>query len=167
MRRITTVAALLAAAALTLLAGGTALADGGKGVAVKPLQPKPGDVITVKGDQLGANSEVEVRVIGAGGVNVDLGEVKADAAGDFSAEFRLPADLAVGTYQVQARGAETVTTQITVRGAGSASAESEMGQAPVLRSRPFGQSAILIVLFGVLAGLGIFFAQTARREATP
>lgn len=165
MKRITYVTALLAAGALVLLGGGAARADGGTGVAVKPLQPKPGDVITVKGDQLGANSVVEVRVIGPGGVNIDLGEVKADAAGDFTAEFTLPANLAVGTYQVQARGAETATTQITVRSAGAGDTGDEMAPAPVLRSRPRGESIVLVALFGALAGLGIFFAQTANRKA--
>lgn len=159
-------APLLAAASVILLSGSAALADGGKGVAVRPLQPRPGDVITVKGDQLGANREVEIRVVGAGGVNVDLGEVQADAAGDFTAEFRLPTDLAVGTYQVQARGAETVTAQITVRGTGATSADAEMGQAPVLRTRPRGESIVLVAIFGVLAGIGILFAQTAHRKAS-
>ena len=165
MNRSRFLATLLVVGALALVGGGPALADGGKGVAVKPLQPKPGDVITVKGDQLGANSEVEVRVLGPGGVNIDLGEVRADAAGDFTAEFRLPADLAVGVYQVQARGAETVTTQITVRGAGAAGADAALGQEPALRTRPVGQAAVLVALFGALAALGIIFAQTANRKA--
>lgn len=164
MKRVTLIAAFVAAGALTLLGGGTASADGGTGVSVKPLTPRPGEVITVKGDRLGANSEVEVRVIGPGGVNIDLGEVKADAEGDFTAEFTLPANLAVGTYQVQARGAETATTQVTVR-SGAAGDEGGAMAEPVLRSRPFGESAALVAIFGVLAGVGIFFARTAHREA--
>lgn len=166
MKRIMLATAMLAIAALYLLGSVVAHADGGKGVAVKPLTPKPGDVITVKGDLLGPNSEVEVRVIGPGGVNIDLGEIRADAEGDFTAEFTLPANLAVGTYQIQARGAETATTQITVK-TGAAGDEGESMAEPVLRSRPFGESAALITLFGVLAGLGIFFARTAHRKVTP
>lgn len=167
MKRIIFVATILTVGALSVLGNGVARADGGgKAVAVKPLTPKPGDVITVKGDLLGPNSEVEVRVIGPGGVNIDLGEVRADAEGDFTAEFRLPANLAVGTYQIQAKGAETVTTQITVRGAGAAGADAAMEQAPVLRSRPRGESIVLVAIFGALAGLGIFFAQTAHRKAS-
>lgn len=164
MKRMALMATFVAAGALALLGGRTAAADGGTAVSVKPLIPKPGDVITVKGDRLGANSQVEVRVLGPGGVNIDLGEVKADAAGDFTAEFTLPASLAVGTYQIQAKGAETVTTQITVKAAGAGTA-TEMAPAPVLRSRSFGQAAVLVAIFGVLAGLGIFFARTAHREA--
>lgn len=167
MQRRIALASILALTVLVVASVPIALADGGKGVTVKPLQPKPGDVITVKGDRLGANAEVEVRVIGPGGVNIDLGEVVADAAGDFTAEFRLPADLAVGTYQVQATGTETATTQITVRGGGGGTNEEEMEMAaePVLRSRPFGETAVLVAIFGVLAGLGIVFARRGAATA--
>lgn len=164
MKRMTLIVTFVAAGALALLGGGTAWADGGRGVSVKPLTPKPGDVITVKGDRLGTDAKVEVRVIGPGGVNIDLGEVQADAVGDFTAEFTLPANLAVGTYQIQARGVETASTQITVR-TGAAGDGAEAMAEPVLRSRPFGESAVLVGIFGVLAGLGIVFARTAYREA--
>ena len=167
MKRVALLASLLMAVALFASGSGSALADGGKGVKVKPLQPKPGDVITVQGDLLGPNSTVEVRVIGPGGVNIDLGEVQANDEGDFTAQFTLPANLAVGTYQVQAKGAESATTEITVRGApagGGDAGDAQTAEAPVLRSRPRGESIALVVLFGLLAGLGIFFAQTAHRE---
>lgn len=169
MKRVALVAALLAASALVALGSGAVLADGGKGVAVKPLTPQPGDTITVKGDLLGANSEVEVRVIGSG-VDVDLGEVRADAEGDFTAEFRLPVGLAPGTYQVQARGAETATTQVTVLPIGvkaeQTGAQREGQVAPTMaepiRERPLVETVGLVALFGALAGLGLFFARTAR-----
>lgn len=150
---------------LWALGAETARADGGKGVAVSPLIPKSGDTITVKGDQLGGNSSVEVRVVGSG-VDFDLGEVKADGAGDFTAQFRLPADLNPGSYQVRAAGTETATTQITVVGGSAENAASPMAEIPV-RSRPFGQALVLIVFFVALAGLGLFLAGTAREPARP
>lgn len=157
-------AAILVVAILPLVfVAVPARADGGTGIVVTPLQPRPGDVITVKGDGLGANRTVEIRLTGAGGVAIDLGEVTTDAAGDVTADFRLPAGLAVGNYGVQARGAETVTTQITVRGAGAPPPEA-MGQAPELRRRPIGQAAVLVAAFAAIAGLGILFARTADRE---
>ncbi|MBF6612504.1 MAG: hypothetical protein IVW55_05185 [Chloroflexi bacterium] len=143
-------------------ASGVALADGVKGVAVQPLTPKAGDVITVKGDLLGPNSTVEVRVVGTG-VDIDLGEVDADANGDFSAQFRLPEDLKPGTYQVTAKGAESATTAITVVGVGGdAASEGAMGGEPVLKQRPLGESLLLVGVFGVISALGIFLARTAR-----
>lgn len=168
MKRIQVLAMLIALAALvTLGGGGVALADGGKGVTVQPLTPKPGDVITVKGDLLGPNSIVEVRIIGTG-VDIDLGEVQADEEGDFTAQFRVPADLAPGTYQVQATGAESATTEITVVAAGpTSSAEMPMDPAMMnvpVRERPLWETIALVALFGALSGLGLFFARTARRE---
>lgn len=154
--------------ALTLLAlvSGPALADGAKGVKVSPLTPKPDETITVNGELLGPNSEVEVRVVGDG-VDVDLGEVKADEEGDFTREFRLPADLQPGTYQLTATGKESATTQITVSGAPGAGSEEggAMGAEPVIETRPLGQSIALVALFGVLAALGLFFAHMPVRRS--
>ena len=151
------------------LAVGPALADGVKGVTVSPLSPQPDETITVNGDLLGPNSEVEVRVIG-NGVDEDLGEVKADDEGDFTQEFRLSADLKPGTYQLTATGKESATTQITVSGtpggAGSGEGGGAMGTEPVIETRPTGQSIGLVALFGVLAAMGLFFAYLpVRRKA--
>lgn len=110
--------------ALMLVAGAPALADGVTGVTVSPLTPKPDETITVNGEVLGPNSQVEVRLIGSG-VYEKLGEAQADETGDFTKEFRLPADLKPGTYQVQAAGAETATTQITVQEGPAGSAVQE------------------------------------------
>ena len=168
MKRMKLFAALLAVIALATFSAGVALADGGKGVAVQPLTPKPGDVITVKGDLLGPNSTVEVRIIGTG-IDIDLGEVQADGEGDFEAQFRVPADLAPGNYQLQATGAESATTTITVLAAGGAESAAAMSPAMMevpVRERPLWETIGLVALFGVLAGLGLFFARTARREPT-
>lgn len=167
MKRIllTTLLSLgLAMAGFLASAAGVALADGAKGVAVQPLTPKAGDVITVKGDLLGPNSTVEVRVVGTG-VDIDLGEVDADANGDFSAQFRLPENLKPGTYQVTARGAGSATTVMAVVGiGGDAPSEGAMGAAPVLKERPLGESLLLVGVFGVISALGIFLARTAREK---
>lgn len=162
LRRLVTLVAIVLALGAVSAPG--VLADGVKGVTVKPLTVKPGDPITVKGDKLGPGSKVEVRVIGAG-VDVDLGEVQADAGGDFSSEFRLPADLKPGTYTIKATGAESATTQLTVVGGAVATSPTAMAAAPV-RTRPLGEALGLVALFGVLAGAGLFLARVASaREA--
>ncbi|MEW6638579.1 MAG: hypothetical protein AB1425_17395 [Actinomycetota bacterium] len=150
--------------ALTLLAltPGLALADGARGVTVSPLTPKPDQTITVNGELLGPNSEVEVRIVG-NGVDEDLGEVKADEEGDFTEKFRLPADLQPGTYQVTATGEESATTQITVSGTPGGESAA-MGAEPVIETRPLGQSIGLVALFGVVAALGLFFAHRPVRK---
>jgi hypothetical protein len=161
------IAIALLLSALYTFGGGVALAHGGKGVTVQPLTPKPGDVITVTGDELGASSTVEVRLIGTG-VDIDLGEAQANDEGDFTAQFRVPADLKPGSYQLQAKGAESATTEITVVAAGSteSTTSATMAEAPAtpVRERPLGETIGLVALFGVLAGLGLFFARTVRRE---
>jgi hypothetical protein len=163
---------MIAAGTLTLallaLAPGLALAHGDEtGVTVQPLTPKPDEVITVKGELLGPKSEVKVMLTG-NGMDKDLGGVKANAEGDFTEKFRLPADLKPGTYQLKATGKKSATTQITVSGAPSGGSEKAssgaMGQEPVIKTRPLGQSIGLVALFGVLAIAGIFFAHMPMRR---
>jgi len=170
MKYKTVIAMALLLSALFSFGGGLALAHGDKGVTVQPLTPKPGEVITVKGEGLGtegAKSQVEVRIIGTG-VDIDLGEAEAGDDGDFTAQFRVPADLKPGSYQLQAKGAETATTEITVVAASSteSTTNATMAEAPAapVRERPLGETIGLVALFGVLAGLGLFFARTVRRE---
>jgi len=167
MKRQTLIAMALLLSALFTFGGGVALAHGGKGVTVQPLTPKPGEVITVTGDELGASSTVEVRLIGTG-VDIDLGEAQANDEGDFTAQFRVPANLAPGNYQIQAKGAELATTEITVVAAGTTESTTSPAMtetpAPPVRERPLGETIGLVTLFGVLAGLGLFFARMKRRE---
>jgi len=172
MKYMIPLAMALLVSALFALGGSVVLAHGDKGVTVQPLTPKPGEVITVNGEGLGtegAKSQVEVRIIGTG-VDIDLGEAEADDTGDFTAQFRVPADLKPGTYQVQAKGAETATIEITVMAAAAAeqpaaAAAPAMAAEPAspVRERPLGETIGLVGLFGVLAGLGLFFARMTRR----
>jgi hypothetical protein len=156
---------VLSTLVLALLAPGYALADGGsKGVTVSPLAPASDETITVDGELLGPNSEVEVLVIG-NGETVDLGEVQANEEGDFTQEFRLPADLEPGTYEVEATGEESATTQITVSGAGGGSeGAGAMGEEPVIETRPLVQSILLVAVFGVLAAGGLVLARSGTKR---
>lgn len=171
MKRMSVIAVALLVSALSIFGGGAALAHGDKGVTAQPLTPKPGEVMTVKGEGLGAEgakSQVEVRIIGMG-VDIDLGEVETDDTGDFTAQFRVPADLKPGTYQLQAKGVETATIELTVLAAGTteSTASPAMAETPAapVRERPLWETIGLVALFGVLAGLGLFFARMTGRGA--
>lgn len=164
MKRIGSLFTMTALITVFIFGSGSVLADGATGGAVQPLAPKPGDIIKVKGEVLGANRQVEVRIIGTN-VDIDLGEVATNDEGDFTAEFRVPEDLAAGNYQVQAKGDETATTTITVVAAGSTQADPRSQAAPVLRQRSFGERIMLVAIFGALAAAGILFAQTANRRS--
>lgn len=151
-----------------------AFADGGKKVAVKPLAPRAGDTVTVVGGGLGASRDIEIRLLAPGlGVDVDLGELRSEDDGDFQGQLTLPAELRPGTYQLKAIGNETEATQVTLLAAagaatpaGSATTDAMGMEAnPPLPVRPFGEAALLVAIFGALAGIGVFLARTAPREA--
>ena len=167
MKRTFVLATSLALLGLLAL-GGAALADGGRKVAVKPLSPKVGEQITVVGAGLGANREIEIRLIGQN-VDIDLGEVESVDDSDFEGEFMLPANLKPGIYEIKAFGDETAETQVTIQAATGASA-TQASAAPMasqsesVQTRPLGEAAILVAIFGVLAALGLFFAWTARHD---
>lgn len=140
-----------------------ARADGVKGVTVAPLSPRPGETITVKGDLLGPNSTVSVTLAGPRG-EVKLGQVKANAEGDFRTSFRLPADVGAGAYVLRVVGRERAETALTItNGADASAATPAMQPAPTLRERPLGESLVLVGVFGAVAGLGLLIAGSARR----
>ena len=155
--------------ALLALAPTVALAHGEKGVTVKPLTARADQIVTVNGELLGPNSEVEVRIIGSG-MDERLGEAQADEEGDFTKEFRLPPDLEPGSYQITATGKESATTQITISGGpagtetGAGKGAGAMGTEPEIERRPLGQAVLLVAIFGALAAAGLYFARTATRH---
>jgi hypothetical protein len=153
--------------ALLALAPGLALAHGEKGVTVKPLTARADQIVTVNGELLGPDSEVEVRIIGSG-MDERLGEAQASEEGDFTKEFRLPPDLEPGSYQIRATGKESATTQITVTGGPAGTGKGEepgaMAEEPQIERRPLGQAILLVGFFGVLAAAGLFSARMATRH---
>lgn len=160
----------------------SARADSGPEVTIKPLNPKAGQEVTISGDDLGANSKVEVRLVGRN-VDLDLGDFQADGNGGFTANVTLPPTLAAGTYQLKASGGESASIQLTlaaastdIKGAVAQQADptiagdKQMGAtpsetAPALKERPLSEVLIAVLIFGVLAGLGIFFGQRQGRHS--
>jgi hypothetical protein len=168
------VTTILASALVATLSVGVALAHG-QSVGVDPASAKPGDTITVKGKELGVDRAVKVKVVGTG-VERELGEAQTDDDGAFTAQFKVPADLVPGPYQIQAEGKETATTDFAVLAAGGADGQmagQTSGQAaPTVpqmpaRERPLTETIGLVAVFGVLSGLGLFFARTAKRQPAP
>ena len=165
----TLAAGLVLVAALTLGIG-RALADG-QSVSVEPTTAKPGDLITINGQDLGANHQIEVVVLGMDGETM-LGSTRASPEGDITAQFALPKDLASGSYLLRARGKEDVDASLTIVGAptsdaGETSLQPQprpMGEPPV-RERPLAETAVLVDFFGMLSGFGLFFASLARDRA--
>ena len=164
MKRITLLAALLGLATLIAFGGSVALAHG-ESVTVEPETAKPGDDITVRGIGLGSNTEVEVFLVSTS-TNIDLGEVQTDAEGAFTAQFRLPAGIAPGPYQIRAIGDETASADFRVLVVGGAEGPTASTEEMPIRERPLVQTVGLVALFGILAAVGLFFARTAR-EASP
>ena len=167
MKRVALLAAtLLASSALLTFTAGLAMAHGGKEVAVQPPTARPGETITVKGEGLGESRDIEIRIVGTG-VNIDLGEFEANAEGEFSAEVTVPTDLKAGTYQVKAIGQESETAELTLLAAGSsAAAAAPMQEATPVQERPLLVTLGFVILFGLLSGLGLFFARSARKDKT-
>ncbi len=60
-----------------------------------------------------------------------------------------------------------VATSINVVAAGGVGTSTVQPTAaePLARQRPLGETIVLVALFGILAGLGLFFAQTAQRAS--
>lgn len=113
MKHIALLATFVSLMVIAAAGGSTAWADSHPRISIDPRTAAPGDVITVTGAALGAGSTVEVRLLGAD-VDIILGETQADDSGGFAAQFQIPDGLTPGAYTVQATGAETASTDLTV-----------------------------------------------------
>jgi hypothetical protein len=96
--RLSTLAAVIAAA----FAPGTTAAHGGAArLIVEPDRVDPGGVVTIRGDDLGAEAAFAVFLIGPPG-RVDLAPVVTDGAGHFELVVRVPAEAPTGAYVIEA-----------------------------------------------------------------
>ncbi len=163
MKRSFFLALTLALVAFLSLGSATALAHGEPSISVDPMTVKPGDTIKVHAESIAdPNGTVDVRLIGGPNtVNKDLGTSQAGDDGDFDGTYTVPMDLASGSYQIQATGKITLSADLTIIG-GTASTGADA--APLIQQRSFGETAALVALFGVLAGLGLFFARLPVRK---
>ena len=175
MRRcIRTTAALVMLMATLAIGSGTAWAHG-QSVSVDPASARPGDTITIVGKELGGNRDVGIVLMGMG-KEVVLGTTKATPQGEISAQMTLPAELAPGSYQLRAKGKEDADADLAIMPAmpSSMSMSSTVTSAAppaapefAPRDRSLIETAALVALFGVLAGVGLFFARTAHERVQP
>ena len=164
----TAIAAIILVALATFAVGSSTAWAHGQSVSVDPVSARPGDTISIKGKELGGNRDVGVVLMGMG-KEIVLGTTKATPQGDVvDAQFTLPAELAPGSYQLRARGKEDADADLTIMPAMASSTsmsgvatEAAVTAAPEFapRERPLIETAALVTLFGVLAGLGVFFAR--------
>lgn len=166
IRHFTRPFATLVVAILSLSIAGVALAHG-ESVTVQPTTAKPGDTVTVKGEDLGSSRSVEIKLTGTG-VDVMLGSAQTDDAGAFAGKYTLPADLRAGQYMIGTKGedGDDVTADLAVTAAAAATTTGDGQMATTAtsvafqpRERPFEQILALVVVFGVLSGLGLFLAR--------
>ena len=177
MRSIKTLAISFGLLATTTLGATQALAHG-QTVTADPTSGGPGATVSVKGEQLGGNREIPVVLIGMG-KEIQLGSAMSTPQGAIDAQFSLPNDLIPGSYALRARGKEDADTDFTVMAAPSMAIASmggaSMSGAPMqqataaapelpARDRPLGEMAVLIAVFGLLAGLGFFLALATRER---
>ena len=177
MRFIKTLAISFGILAATTLGATQALAHG-QTVTADPTSGGPGATVSVKGEQLGGNREIPVVLIGMG-KEIQLGSAMSTPQGAIDAQFSLPNDLIPGSYALRARGKEDADTDFTVMAAPSMATASmggaSMSGAPMqqvtaaapelpARDRPLGEMAVLIAVFGLLAGLGFFLALATRER---
>ena len=161
---LTFAAGLAFVAAMTF--NGLALAHG-QSVTVQPASAKPGDSITISGTDLGGNRKIDVVVIGMGKETL-LGTTTSNPQGAITAQFTLPKELMPGSYQLRAKGKENADTDLTIAAAPVPSGASmQMAATPELpvRERSLPETALLVDLFGIMAGFGLFFARVARDRA--
>lgn len=95
---------------------------GGGSITVVPVNPSPGQTITVTATGFEPGSPVTFTLFSA---PIDLGTVNADASGVASASYALPSNFPLGAHTVQAAGTApdgsplTLSTTINVVPAGS------------------------------------------------
>ena len=81
-----------------------AVASGHEGSARLILEPdrvNPGGVVVVRGEDLGADNEMSVALVGSAG-RAPLTSVTSDGEGHFSVAVQIPADAPVGVYALEA-----------------------------------------------------------------
>ncbi len=176
MRSLTALGATLALIG-TLTVGATQALAHGQSITSDPASGQPGAMISVKGEQLGGNRDVPVVLMGMG-KEIPLGTAHTTPQGAIDTQFTVPSDLPPGNYTLRAHGKEDADADFSVMAApsmaGGQMAQSTSGMtgaqvAPAapevpVRERSLGELAVLVAVFGLLAGFGLFIAQATRER---
>ena len=130
-----------------------AQAHGAAELSVSPTVVAPGGTLTVSGDGLG---DGEVFTITLEGVTYQAMLGTATVNGDsFEADYKVPADAPVGSYQVRATNTdgEQVAAEWTVSAAAEAPAQAQAQATPTAESMLLGRQKTLPQLAAIIAGL--------------
>jgi hypothetical protein len=110
--------AAVAAGLLILAVVPAALAhDGSPRLVLEPPQVSPGQVVVVRGEDLGADDEMRLALVGGAG-RTELATVTSDGQGHFTVAVQISADAPAGTYSIEAANAAglSLATPMSISG---------------------------------------------------
>lgn len=92
---------------------------GGPALILEPDRVNPGGVLTVRGEDLGSDEPIAFKIVGSAGT-IDVGEMTADPVGHLTVALRVPPEMPVGVYALeayQASGVRVANVPVFVEGA--------------------------------------------------
>jgi hypothetical protein len=87
--------------ALSIVPAAASGHEGSARLILEPDRVNPGGVVVVRGEDLGADNELSVALVGTAG-RAPLTSVTSDGEGHFSVPVLIPADAPVGVYAIEA-----------------------------------------------------------------
>lgn len=181
---------------MAALPGAAVAHEGAARLILDPDRVNPGGVVVVRGEDLGADDEMRVALVGGTG-RTELATITSDGQGHFSVAIQVSAEAPVGVYAVEAVGPSGVklTAAMFVEGApviegGGAppgqdeglpailpSAGGQVVSGPMATIRPISASTggptsevdlvPFLALAGALGALGLLFWRTRRPPVAP
>lgn len=147
----------------TTISASTAFADNYSGtcsIGVSNLQPHPGDMVTVTGDNFPLIPNTVPIMID--NPSQQIGTAHIDASGHFSDNATIPADLSAGTHTISVSCATTnVNSTVVVQVL--AANQTQSSTAPLARTGSDPQPLVLVGLGAVAVGTALVLTARRRR----
>lgn len=132
----------------------------GESIDVQPTEARPGDSVTITGNEFPAGEEVEVLLEGVSG-EIDLGHAEAGEDGRFVVAFTIPSTAAPGSYQMVAvTGDDRITLDFTILEGGAQS--NPGGSTELVFQRTTTETIIIAVIAVALAAGGALIVVSGR-----
>lgn len=92
--------------------------DGGPRLILEPSQVSPGGVVVVRGEDLGADDEMRLALVG-GSSRTELATIVSDSQGHFTIAVQISGDAPAGTYEIEAgnQSGPDLTAAMSIAGA--------------------------------------------------